>query len=149
MTAAEDWPIAQVWKTRGLHWHAYVEQRPLSSAGDREERLRQPPAELLTTPTEVATWLDVSLRAAIALPGESKGGKGTGKGKDGAKEPTDTRDFSDSFRVHESLASHGESIYTGVRGDITFLVEAVTDTECQVPHDSPEVPSIRKRRKRE
>lgn len=136
MTAAEDWPITQDWKSRGLHWHAYVEQRSLSAAGEREDRLQQQPAELLATPTEVATWLDVSLRSAMALPSEEK-------------DATDSRDFSDSFRVHESLASQGESIYTGVQGDITFMVEAVTENECQVPHEGPEVSSLRKRRKRE
>lgn len=135
MTAAEDWPVTQDWKTRGLHWHAYVEQSSLSAAAEREDRLRQQPAEALSTPTEVATWLDVSLRSAMA-PVEDK---------DGA----DGRDFSDSYRVHESLASRGESIYTGVQGNITFMVEAVTDAECQVPHDAPEVPNLRKRRKRE
>lgn len=105
MGTEEDWPVEQTWSMRNTHWHAYVEHTSLDSASPRAERLERAPEEVLTTPTEVAAWLEVNLRSATK-PEET-----------GKKRAKDERDFSDSHRVHVSLASRGESIYTGGEGD--------------------------------
>ncbi|MCP2169249.1 hypothetical protein [Goodfellowiella coeruleoviolacea] len=136
-STAEEWPVEQTWQLRNTHWHGYVEHTSLDAAPSRQERLERTPEEVLSTPEEVAAWLEVNLRGATAPPGT--------EGKKGAK---DLRDFSDSRQVHLSLASRGESIYTGVRGMFTLAVEAVTATECRNTHDGAEVAPLKSSRRR-
>ncbi|KAA2262963.1 hypothetical protein F0L68_10895 [Solihabitans fulvus] len=136
MSAEEEWPVEQTWQLRNTHWHAYVEHTSLDSASPRQERLERTPEEVLTSPTEVAAWLEVNLRSATK-PEEA-----------GKKRTKDERDFSDSNQVHASLASKGESIYTGVRGMLTLAVEAVTPTECRNTHDGADVAPLKSGRRR-
>ena len=88
------------------------------------------------TLTEVAAWLEVNLRSATR-PEET-----------GKKRVKDERDFTDSNRVHASLASRGESIYTGVKGELTLAVEAVTPDECRTSHDGADVAPLKSGRRR-
>lgn len=64
------------------------------------------------------------------------------------KRVKDERDFTDSNRVHASLASRGESIYTGVKGELTLAVEAVTPDECRISHDGADVAPLKSGRRR-
>ncbi|MBB5956512.1 hypothetical protein FHS29_003098 [Saccharothrix tamanrassetensis] len=136
MGTEEEWPIEQTWSLRNTHWHAYVEHTSLDHASPRQERLERTPEEVLTTPAEVAAWLEVNLRSATK-PEEA-----------GKKRTKDERDFSDSNRVHASLASAGESIYTGVKGMLTLAVEAVTPDECRSSHDGADVAPLKAGRRR-
>ncbi|WP_016698057.1 hypothetical protein [Actinoalloteichus spitiensis] len=130
MSASEQWPVENEWATRELHWHAYVEDQSMASARSRRERLDGEPDQVLLTPKDVATWLDTQLKRATAPANKETG-----------KRAKDDRDFGDSFRVHESLASRGESIYTGIRLDTTFAVEAVSPADCSLgDHTRPVTP---------
>jgi hypothetical protein len=136
MTTEEDWPVEQTWSMRNTHWHAYVEHTSLDHASPRQVRLERTPEEVLTSPAEVAAWLVVNLRSATR-PEET-----------GKKRVKDERDFTDSNRVHASLASRGESIYTGVKGELTLAVEAVTPDECRTSHDGADVAPLKSGRRR-
>jgi hypothetical protein len=58
------------------------------------------------------------------------------------------RDFADSMRVWKSLASRGESVSTGVNGQITVTAEAVTERECDCQIAGPAVSRLSKGRRR-
>jgi len=102
----------------GLHWHGYVERVALAHAATREERLAGEPDEVMVNPEEVAAWLEGTIKAATT-PAPIKG-----------KGVEDVRDFRDSLAVWRSLASRGESVSTGVNGQITVTADAVTEREC-------------------
>jgi hypothetical protein len=119
----DDWAVAEAWTGLGLHWHGYVERVALAHAASREDRLGTEPDEVMVNPDEVAAWLEGTIKAATS-PAPLKGTslKGT--------KLEDLRDFADSMRVWKSLASRGESVATGVNGQITVTAEAVTEREC-------------------
>lgn len=114
----DDWPVADAWAGLGLHWHGYVERVALAHAGTREERLAGEPDEVMSNPDEVAAWLEGTIKAATG-PAPIKGAT-----------VDDLRDFGDSMVVWRSLASRGESVSTGVNGQITVTADAVTEREC-------------------
>ena len=116
--STEDWAVADAWAGLGLHWHGYVERVALAHAGTREERLAGEPDEVMANPDEVAAWLEGTIKAATG-PAPIKGAT-----------VEDTRDFADSITVWKSLASRGESVSTGVNGQITVTADAVTEREC-------------------
>ncbi|HEX5402106.1 MAG TPA: hypothetical protein VFX16_07375 [Pseudonocardiaceae bacterium] len=119
----DDWAVAEAWTGLGLHWHGYVERVALAHAATRDDRLSTEPEEVMVNPDEVAAWLEGTIKAATS-PAPLKGTtlKGTTL--------EDLRDFADSMRVWRSLASRGESVSTGVNGQITVTAEAVTEREC-------------------
>lgn len=93
-----------------VHWHGYVEEVPLGKAKKAAERRESAPHEVMTTPQEVAAWVESTVKAA-------------------ASSLEDT-DFKDSLQVWTSLASHAESITTGVADEITVTADALTAQEC-------------------
>lgn len=123
MVTKDDWAVAEAWTGLGLHWHGYVERVALAHAATRDDRLSTEPEEVMVNPDEVAAWLEGTIKAATS-PAPLKGTtlKGTTL--------EDLRDFADSMRVWRSLASRGESVSTGVNGQITVTAEAVTEREC-------------------
>ncbi|HEX3790890.1 MAG TPA: hypothetical protein VHW44_23710 [Pseudonocardiaceae bacterium] len=125
----DDWPIADQWAALGMHWHGYVERVALAHAATREERLTGEPDEVMVNPDEVAAWLEGTIKAATA-PAPIKGGKSANSASIKASKVDDLRDFADSMTVWRSLASRGESVSTGVNGQITVTADAVTEREC-------------------
>ena len=119
----DDWAVAEAWTGLGLHWHGYVERVALAHAASREDRLGTEPDEVMVNPDEVAAWLEGTIKAATS-PAPMKGASPKGATLE------DLRDFADSMRVWRSLASRGESVSTGVNGQITVTAEAVTEREC-------------------
>jgi hypothetical protein len=119
----DDWAVAEAWTGLGLHWHGYVERVALAHAATREDRLGTEPDEVMVNPDEVAAWLEGTIKAATS-PAPLKGTSLKGTTLE------DMRDFADSMRVWKSLASRGESVSTGVNGQITVTAEAVTEREC-------------------
>ncbi|HEY3747572.1 MAG TPA: hypothetical protein VGL80_00125 [Pseudonocardiaceae bacterium] len=119
----DDWAVAEAWTGLGLHWHGYVERVALAHAASREDRLGTEPDEVMVNPDEVAAWLEGTIKAATS-PAPLKGTSLKGTTLE------DLRDFADSMRVWKSLASRGESVSTGVNGQITVTAEAVTEREC-------------------
>lgn len=113
-----DWTVVDAWAGLNLHWHGYVERVALAHAASREARLTTEPDEVMTNPDEVAAWLEGTIKAASA-PAPIKGAA-----------VDDGRDFADSVRVWRCLASQGDSVSTGVNGQITVTAEAVTEREC-------------------
>jgi hypothetical protein len=121
----DDWAVGDAWTDLRLHWHGYVERVPLAHAATRDERLATEPDEVMANPDEVAAWLEGTIKAA-ASPAPIKGAT-----------VDDVRDFGDSMQVWRSLASKGESVSTGVHGQITVTAEAVTARECDCQVSSP------------
>jgi hypothetical protein len=121
----DDWAVVDAWTGLSLHWHGYVERVPLAHAATREQRLNTEPDEVMANPDEVAAWLEGTIKAASS-PAPIKGAT-----------VEDVRDFGDSLRVWRSLASKGESVATGVHGQITVTAEAVTERECDCQISAP------------
>jgi hypothetical protein len=121
----EDWTIAESWTSLSMHWHGYVERVALAHAATRDERLSTEADEVMVNPEEVAAWLEGTIKAA-ASPAPIKGAT-----------VEDLRDFADSLRIWRSLASRGESVSTGVNGQITVTAEAVTERECDCQISGP------------
>ncbi|HEX3779644.1 MAG TPA: hypothetical protein VHX38_08230 [Pseudonocardiaceae bacterium] len=126
----DDWAVADAWTGLRMHWHGYVERVALAHAATREQRLKTEPDEVMVNPDEVAAWLEGTIKAASApapiKPAQAKGGSAE-----------DGRDFADSMQVWRSLASQGESVSTGVRGQIMVTAEAVTERECDCQIAAP------------
>jgi hypothetical protein len=120
-----DWSIGDAWNDLNMHWHGYVERVALAHAETREQRLGTDPEEVMVNPDEVAAWLEGTIKAATS-PAPIKGAT-----------VEDPRDFADSMRVWRSLASHGESVSTGVRDQLTVTAEAVTERECDCQAAGP------------
>lgn len=114
----DDWAVVDAWTGLGMHWHGYVERTPLAHAATRDERLTTEPDEVMANPDEVAAWLEGTIKAATS-PAPIKGAT-----------VEDLRDFADSMQVWRALASRGESVSTGVNGQITVTAEGVTEREC-------------------
>ncbi|HWE89358.1 MAG TPA: hypothetical protein VG317_07830 [Pseudonocardiaceae bacterium] len=121
----DDWSIADAWNGLSMHWHGYVERVALAHAKTRDQRLGTEPDEVMVNPDEVAAWLEGTIKAATS-PAPIKGAT-----------VEDVRDFADSMQVWRSLASNGESVSTGVRGQITVTAEAVTERECDCQASGP------------
>jgi hypothetical protein len=130
MSKDEDWAVADAWTGPRLHWHGYVERVALAHAATREQRLKTEPDEVMVNPDEVAAWLEGTIKAASApapiKPAQAKGAV-----------VEDARDFADSMQVWRSLASQGESVSTGVRGQIMVTAEAVSERECDCQIAAP------------
>src|SRR5438445_634908 len=62
---ADSLPLTDAWRWDGVHWHAYAGTRDDARAArphGREARLAQAPEAVLTTPDEVADWIDGHIR---------------------------------------------------------------------------------------
>ena len=126
----DDWAVADAWVGLRLHWHGYVERVALAHAATREQRLKTEPDEVMVNPDEVAAWLEGTIKAASA-PAPIKPSQVKGVAAE------DARDFADSMQVWRSLASQGESVSTGVRGQIMVTAEAVSERECDCQIAAP------------
>ncbi|GGM55294.1 hypothetical protein GCM10012275_28070 [Longimycelium tulufanense] len=107
---------------------------------DRRARLSRTPDAVLETPDAVADWIDDHTRRATRPADLDAAAAG--------KRAKDPRDFSDSYRVNLSEASHGHTVHSGVRlpaEQLDFCCEAVTLNECDCVDPKPSLRKIRGR----
>lgn len=94
------------WQQLGLHWHGHVIETQRADAAARRSLA---PTEVLSSPLEVTTWLETTLKAV------------TGAGDD--------THYTDSVGVWAELAEQGESIETGTR-TVSIAADGLTESEC-------------------
>jgi hypothetical protein len=87
------------------HWHGYV----AAHRADLDSRTTRRPDAVLTTPNQVADWLEQEIRALVSAPPES--------------------DWSDSRAAWTELATDGESLASGA-GDTYIIADVITAPGC-------------------
>lgn len=117
--------LSEAW--RGKHWHAYLETDPAEKPVDRWQRLQRAPDAVLSSPDDVAEWIEQRL---IEL-GERRKVRAIADRE--WVEIGDADDLAHLFGEHIVIASRGDSIYTDAYHSarrIELYVEAVSVDDC-------------------
>lgn len=121
--------LSGAWISDGKHWHAFCQtgQDGHSGPGERWQRIQRPPDAVLTSPEEVAEWIE----ARILELGGTRKVRALTEGE--WVEIGDANDLAHLFGEHIVIASRGDSIYTDVfhpDRHIELYVEAVSRDVC-------------------